>query len=426
MLRQVLLHLLFLAACLHPLAAIQIVLNYDYDSEGFFDQAGAKEAMRAVADYYEALLHDELAAITPEGSNTWTAYFYHPGNGDLVAINDLAVPANTLIVYVGGYDLGVPLGRGGPGGYWLSGTSSFGEAVVGRGQAGALGVTPTDFGPWGGALTFSTAYDWNFLIDERAGDSTFDFVATALHEMGHLLGVGTSESWEAQIDEADLFHGPNSVASFGAPVPVQEAAAPSESDPNPNHGHWQNDGVCQAPLGYDPDNPLNVLSLTHGSFGAPHAVDQIARMDPSSCPFYSSSILVMTDLDLAGLIDIGWELKPPLQMEIVQLMPGDSDFAWPSTTGSTVYLQRSTDLSAGWTDVGTSVPGDGTVLYLSDSSAPLTQAFYRFSPTSATVTLSATVGNLLQSGNVMEDESDLRVQSYRGPIMVDSCTACRH
>ena len=89
--------------------AIKIQLDYTYDTNGFFNQAGAKEALRAVADFYEPLLTDSLSRIDtaqwPAG-NTWSAVFTHPGTGAQQDIANLVVPADTLIVYAGGRALG--------------------------------------------------------------------------------------------------------------------------------------------------------------------------------------------------------------------------------------------------------------------------------------------------------------------------------
>lgn len=55
----------FVAAYLaaSALSAITIELDYSYDTNDFFDQPGAKEALRAVADFYEERIHDNLLEI---------------------------------------------------------------------------------------------------------------------------------------------------------------------------------------------------------------------------------------------------------------------------------------------------------------------------------------------------------------------------
>ena len=46
--------------------AIVIQLDYSYDLNGFFEQAGAKEAMRKAADLFEELITDSLLRIDPD------------------------------------------------------------------------------------------------------------------------------------------------------------------------------------------------------------------------------------------------------------------------------------------------------------------------------------------------------------------------
>lgn len=349
---------------------ITIELDYTYDTNGFFDQPGSKEALRAVADFFEERLQDnllEIDAVAFGNDSSWTARFASPATGIIIEITNLVVPEDTLIVYAGGRNLSSAAGRGGPGGYGAMGFQDWFDRIDARGQSGELQDPVTDFGPWGGVLAFDTERDWNFQLDGRPEGSTTDFVSIALHELGHLLGLGTSAAWDAQIDESNQFTGTRSVASFGGPVPLDA-----------NQGHWRDDASCSFPLGYDPGNPLNILSLTYESFGSDHAVDQIAIMDPSTCTISSvTSLKVFSDLDFAGLSDIGWEVFQPLRLEANSLAPSAVSVAWPSSTGQIYAIQRTVDLAADWTTVSTELAGDGAVFEFSDSAPPAGRAFYR-------------------------------------------------
>jgi hypothetical protein len=350
--------------------AIKIQLDYTYDTNGFFNQTGAKAALRAVADFYEPLLTDSLSRIDtaqwPAG-NTWTASFTHPGTGaPNEQITNLVVPANTLIVYAGGRALGGPAGRGGPGGYSASGNSqAWFDLLASRGQAGALAPTKTDFGPWGGMVTFDTSLTWNFSSTGPVSGK-IPFVSIALHEFGHLLGIGTSLSWNAKVSGTN-FTGPASALSFGGNVPLQTGGS-----------HWRDDGMCVIPNGHLPGNPNNVLSKAFGSFGTLHGFDQIVLMDPSSCTA-GSFHKVMTDLDLAALKDIGWQLSPPVRWLTANTQPsaGPVAFTWPSTSGITYRVELSTTLADGSWDTLTTVTGNGVIKSYTDASPPAGKAFYR-------------------------------------------------
>jgi hypothetical protein len=351
--------------------AIKIELRYDYDTAGFFTtHPEAKVALRKVADYYEDLFHDSLLAIngaTFGAGNTWQADFFHPGTGAYIGIPNLVVPADTLIVFAGGRNLGGAAGQGGPGGFsQLTGFSQVWiNTVVGRGQAGALTNPRTDFGPWGGSISFNTTQAWSFSTTTPE-DELVPFIGIALHEIGHLLGIGTSQSWNAKII-GGTFTGTHAVQSHGGPVPI-----------DPGGGHWRDDGQCTFPDGYDPAEPDNVLSKAFGSFGTPHGLAQIALMDPSSCsvgPF----LKVLTDLDLAGLRDIGWQLDPPLRLTSSTLKPSASpfQFSWPSTSGFTYRLQRGTNLGSDWTTLSTQNGNGLTLNFSTPAPASAPRAFYR-------------------------------------------------
>jgi hypothetical protein len=391
-------------------SALTIEFDYTYDTNGFFDQPGSKEALRAVADFFEERIQDNLLEINQNtfgSGNSWTARFWHPGTGELQSVEGLIVPADTIIIYAGGRDIGGASGRGGPGGYSLSGTSqAWFDRVDARGQTGELDVPATDFGPWGGAVTFHTGKTWHFELDGRPATSASDFVSVALHELGHVLGIGTAESWDAQIDGDDLFQGVRCVESFGGPVPVDAT-----------WGHWQNDGACSWPLGYDPDNPLNILSLTYTSFGTAHGGNQIALMDPSSCTITSSTTLkVFTDLDLAALSDIGWEISQPVALEGPVVVPTQVSLSWPSTTGQTYTLQRRVDFDSDWVDLTLAESGDGQLVTYLDTSPPAGKAFYRLVSESA-----AAPEALALSAAFASEPLPLGEERVEVPRTVDGC-----
>lgn len=48
--------------------AMKIELNYDYDPHGFFERPGAREAMRAVADFFESIIDDRCWKSIPRST----------------------------------------------------------------------------------------------------------------------------------------------------------------------------------------------------------------------------------------------------------------------------------------------------------------------------------------------------------------------
>ena len=366
------------AAATGGLSAVQIEIDYSLDTNGFFDQPGSREALRAVCDYFETILTDNLARIdTAEWTGeTWERRFFHPSTGEETLLPGIVVPEDTIILYVGGRNLGTTLGVGGPGGYRAGGSGGDAQAwfdlLRSRGQMGAFLTPPTDIGLWGGTISFNNTVSWNFSLTTPSGAA--GFVRTALHEMGHVLGIGIAgTSWSTYVT-AGGFTGPASVASFGGNVPLQSGG-----------GHWQDDeGLCIfGGLGYEPSNPLNVLSKTIGQFGTPAGRDQIALMDPSGCqvgPFH----LVMTELDLAGLEDVGWQLVgsatdvivPPVLAASRDPNSGHVELSWFADPSLTYQVEEAQGL-AEWQQLGDPVSGETGMFVFNDTDPPAGRNFYR-------------------------------------------------
>ncbi len=254
-----------------PASAINIEFRYDHDTNEFFDTQAKRDVLSAAGSYFSNLITDDLTAITSSGSNNFNVNFFNPADvtSSSITINDFSVAADTLIVYAGGSALGSSLGLGGPGGFGASGTGTFINGLD-RGQTGVS--SNTDFAPWGGAITFNTASNWYFDPDVSTDADVMnnDFYSVALHELGHLLGIGTANSWNNLVSGTD-FTGAESVSVFGGDVPLDA-----------DLGHWAN----------------GTLSLVDG-------VAQEAAMDPQ---ILVGTRKVFTDLDVAGLKDIGWEV----------------------------------------------------------------------------------------------------------------------
>lgn len=278
------------------LSAVSVVLDYRFDTNNFFDSQLKKDIIQEAANVFAAKFKDDLTAISPSSSNRWTAVFSNPATGATESVANLAIASSTIVVFVGGRDLpGQTAGLGGPGGYSVSGTTTFRNTVANRGQSGATASPPTDFGPWGGAITFdSDGTDWFFgTTTEGLGSNQTDFYTVALHEIGHVFGFGTSNSFDALVSGGE-FRGPKSIAAYdgtGNP-PLSEDLA-----------HWQ-DGVTDEGM--------------------------LTAMDPVA----ENGVRVsLTDFDWAAFDDLGWSLNSGL--------PTVTPTIGLSTT-STVYNRKGT------------------------------------------------------------------------------------
>ncbi len=278
-----------------PVARGNLIIDFDfsYDTGNFFaSNPQAAADLNAAASFFESHITDNLTAIDPAaqsaidgGADTWTTDTFNPadpGNASAnIQVSNLTIAANTIVVYVGGSATlpGSELGYGGFGGYSDSGFSQTWLDTVGaRGQAGALATPATGFGPWGGSIAFSSTATWYFDTDPSTNDvpaGKNDFYSVALHELGHVLGIGTSDSWQA------LVSGGNFTGAHAEALNSSMAVALS-----PDLGHWAEGTMSDV---FDTSTP------------------QEAAMDPT---LTVGTRKYFTDLDMAGLQDVGWQVVP--------------------------------------------------------------------------------------------------------------------
>ncbi|MBX9582616.1 MAG: hypothetical protein K2X87_20100 [Gemmataceae bacterium] len=260
--------------------AVSVVLDYSYDANGFFADPARRAALRRAADDLAARLDAPLAALTPGGGNSLSATFFNPADGRQVSVPNLALPANTVVVYAGGRPVAGPeAGFGGFGGYRASGPQAWLDAVAGRGPGFAL---------WGGSLTFDTGTDWYFgAAADGLRRTQVDFDSVAAHELGHVFGLGTAPGWD-RYSQNGSFVGPAAAAVYGGPVPL-----------SPDGAHWA-DGV--------------------------RSDGRSASLDPH---IPAGTRTTLTALDYAALRDVGWRVTG---------VPGLSDSPAPAGPGPVVAV----------------------------------------------------------------------------------------
>jgi hypothetical protein len=232
------------------------------------------------------------------------------------------------------------LGSGGPAGRWIVGSP---EDVRFNGS---------DFEPWLGTIYFNTSADFFFDTTPETADvpaGKTDFFSIALHEIGHVLGVGTSAAFRNQI-RGQNFEGINSR--------------------NLNN----NQPISLSPdLGHIADNfTLNNIS------------DFL--MDAT----YSGGRTLPTSLDLALLTDIGYQvlskdegwnlitpvptLTPPLDTPL---------FRFQNTSVPGTYLFAGAEEAASIRQNYKNFREEGFAFGVATSQTdPLLQPFYRFQNTS--------------------------------------------
>ncbi len=248
------------------LLTLTIQFDYSRDTNHFFDDTARRQILELAGEMIGSRLDDHLLPIVPSGGNTWSLTTSNPSGNDSFTLDDQSIPEDTILVFVDSRNMS-SLGVGGPGGYSSSGSEAWLDLVAARGQTGMFEVPESDFGVWGGSITFDNDANWYFgMSADGQGSDQQDFLSVAMHELGHVLGIGTAGSWDSQIS-GRFFTGKNSVAEYGGNVPL--------SGSTHFHEGTEDDG-------------------------------SEAAMDPS---ILVGTRKLFTALDYAALADIGWELN---------------------------------------------------------------------------------------------------------------------
>jgi hypothetical protein len=328
------------------LLSINITIDYSYDTNQFFNTPDKRDLIQQAADVVtSALNNDHLTAISPTGSNTWSASFANPATGAIQTVANLAVPADTIIIFVGSRSLPGTgeAGLGGAGGFSATGSQAWLNTVAARGHTGALAATPTSYGLWGGSIVFDSAStSWYFGTSTTGLTATeTDFFTVAEHEIGHILGLGTCDSWFTHV-AGNTFTGPAAMAVFGGPVPLA-----------PDQAHWA-DGTTS--------DGVNAV------------------MDPV---LLDGTRLMFSALDYAGLADVGWLVQQPIQNSTVQFSTAEYSVAETAGT-ATITVNRTGGLDPATIAYSTS---DGTALAGVDYLPTSGTLSFAADQTSATVTV---------------------------------------
>ena len=303
--------------------AVTLQFDYRFDTTDFFGDPARRAALEQAGADLTSRLDSDLSAIAPGGANTWTARFFNPGTGNESEIDNLFVPEDTLIVFVGGQNIaGTEAGFGGPGGYRVGGSAGWQSTVATRGVGG--------FSTWGGSLTFDADTNWYFGESPAGlGNNKIDFYSVATHELGHVLGFGTSTEYSGYIVNNE-FTGPTATAVYGSAPPI-----------DPDTAHWRQ-GIRSN------GNPVSMQPV----------------LEANQRVGYS-------DLDYAVLRDIGWVVTGVPDVSVPNIAPPLP--AAPDPIGTPSSAPQAGDPSTGTAGSGSlsagspggvvvaSGPRDGTV-----------------------------------------------------------------
>jgi hypothetical protein len=202
------------AIALKAAGSFHIQFDYRFDTQGWFTPT-RRASLEAAARIWESIIADEFPD-TPIG--TPTPYVLNPETNEYVGSNKVFAtdtPIDDVTIFVGARTLGgATLAVGTPSGNYTN------EARY----------NGSDFEPWLGSITFDNATNWFFdPTPSTATDipsSQNDFISTAVHEMGHVLGFNRSANAFNNLVVNDTFTGTNTLAvNGGNPLPLQPGGA---------------------------------------------------------------------------------------------------------------------------------------------------------------------------------------------------------
>ncbi len=235
-----------------PLMALNIELDFSHDEAAdqfFSSNPAARSAVQKAAQDIGDMLSNSMSAITQDtynGSNgdtnasfDWSWSYINPVTGSQETINNPGIAEDTIVIYAGTRNLsGSTLGQGGAGGAgllisgsgypseWIGAVAAAETAsntAMSRGSGPTLGSISgsanfggyvanyeLDYGIAVGNLWFDADTDnngkrdsnatlgnyWHYDTETSVASGKTDLYSVALHEILHVIGLGTSQTWD--------------------------------------------------------------------------------------------------------------------------------------------------------------------------------------------------------------------------------------
>lgn len=188
-------------------STFNIEFDYRFDTNGFFADPARKATLDAAAKVWESVIQDEFPDI-PAG----TTFFVENPQTENVEMVVLDKEIDDLVIFVGVKPLGDASGvtNGYAIGYEDADRSSF--VFPNR-------IEGNNYEPYAGSISFDTETSFEsdptpFIFnDDPVGNFDGSLFGTAIHEIGHALGIGASRLFENRTTGI-VIEGANASAVF--------------------------------------------------------------------------------------------------------------------------------------------------------------------------------------------------------------------
>lgn len=377
--------------------AVEITVNYRFDSSGFFDDPQRRLVMEAAAARWSRIVTQSLLPVNMTDGMNLDGRFQviHPETGlpysmsaaasratDITYqftgreadeyLNGFTLKQDEFIIYVGSRNIQPSnvLARGGAirGNENTNQTYNDPDSFLNRG----FNVGRESLPVMGGFVSFDTDWVWNFdltKVGESPGD--IDFYSVALHEIGHVLGLNTASVMEwTDLVSGNNFLGQNAVAAHNADNGTTLTSLDLSNVSIGDH-HW-GELVYESKI-FPFGEPLYLKTV--GPMGK-----QELLMEPAFRP-QAGLRLEVTNIDALALKDLGWDIldevppRPPeLPVEFLPSPSGTIGVEINSQVGKIYTIQTSPD-GASWVDVAPSLVGNGGSVLWTDGQEGFTDAY---------------------------------------------------
>lgn len=188
--------------------SFNIEFDYRFDSNQFFNDPTRRFVLESAARVWETIIRDEFTNVPIRTSLA----IRNPQTNTGVILNSDSV-IDDIVVFVGARNIEDNiLADAGPSNSTLVDSSL------------NMRFNGSNFEPWTGSISFNNSVAWFFDSTPNTFSdiplTSMDFLSVAVHEIGHVLGIGTSNAFNNLIS-GSVFNGLNSTAlNQGNSIPL--------------------------------------------------------------------------------------------------------------------------------------------------------------------------------------------------------------